>query len=345
MHETMDPVPSTSRPLSQRLADPAMRRLIERFVRRRVPAGEVDDVVQTVLCDALAAEQPPDSDEALRKWLVGITRHKVADLHRANGRARHVELPAELGADEEPHSAREWASWAEKQTEGNPDAERTLDWMAREGGGEKLAHIAEDEKLPATQIRQRVSRLRRMMRERWAAELAAVAAVLFAVLIAWMWLRREQPTADPVLPTPVPETAPPELERAAKLRAEALGECDRNAWERCLEGLDEAAQLDPAGDTSQQVRRARERAEQALEDSKIEESKIDTEDSKEVKAPAEVRPTPSIIPPVKRAPQKPRNLDKEELLQKQQVILPSEIEPDEIPQQQAPPPSEVPKKK
>jgi DNA-directed RNA polymerase specialized sigma24 family protein len=257
---------------SSRLADPELRRMLERFVRRRVPAAEVDDVVQTVFVDALASENMPDDREQLRKWLMGITRHKVADLHRHGARKRRLELPAEIPDGEAPESAREWASWAEKQTEGDAEAQRTLGWMAREGGGEKLAHIAADEKLPATQIRQRVSRLRRFMRERWAAELAAVAAVVVAVIVGWLWLTRPKPTAEPILPTPAPETiVPPELEHAQRLREEAFEACEKKEWKNCLERLDEAARLDPKGDRVDGVRAARGEAERELEEQKKQE--------------------------------------------------------------------------
>jgi DNA-directed RNA polymerase specialized sigma24 family protein len=284
MDETMEAVPNTdSSNLRAKLGSPELRSLVQRLVRRRVPEVEVDDVVQTVLCDAFASAKTSaqqadgtgpvlDDDEQLRKWVVGITRHKVADFHRRGSRVKQVELPEQLEGEPPPHSAREWAHWAEKQADGDADAERTLDWMAREGGGEKLAHIAASERLPATQVRQRVSRMRRLMRSRWMAELAAVAGVGIAVLVAWYLLRDPGPTAKPVpdvvpvpdiVPTPVPDN--PRLYRAYQLRGDSLRECDRQAWLRCLAGLDEAARLDPAGDEDAQVQGARAAASRGLE--------------------------------------------------------------------------------
>src|SRR3954470_9835498 len=81
--------PSTAK---DSLGDPALRQSLQDFVRRRVPPSDVDDVVQTVLVDALAAEGRPREAEELRKWLLGIARHKVADCHRR----AHREPPAEL---------------------------------------------------------------------------------------------------------------------------------------------------------------------------------------------------------------------------------------------------------
>ncbi|MCA9622579.1 MAG: sigma-70 family RNA polymerase sigma factor [Myxococcales bacterium] len=306
MQTVADPS-TTSPPLGKRLASPEIRRLIEGMVRRRVPQGEVDDVVQTVLCDALAADQAPEDDEQLRKWIAGITRHKVADFHRKGSRAPKAELSDAVAGEEPPLSAREWARWAERQTEGDPEAARTLDWMAREGGGEKLAHIAAEEKLPATQVRQRVSRMRRFMKQRWAAELAAVAAIVTVAVLVW----RFWPKEEPIAPAPVPEVTPdPRLEEARRLRAEALESCASKAWQECLDQLDAAERIDPDGDDATEIQDARQRAAAALEEEQ-EKSRAPV-DSAEVKKPAPTTdlklgpPPTSTTPPVKsEPPQKP----------------------------------------
>jgi DNA-directed RNA polymerase specialized sigma24 family protein len=272
----MPEMSQTADDVRRHLGSSELRSLLEGFVRRRVPPSEVDDLVQTVLIDALEAETAPGDLEGVRRWVVGIARHKVADFHRRNGRAAIVALPEQLVGEEPPISARQWARWASQQTADDPEAQRTLDWMAREGDGEKLAHIAADEALPATQVRQRVSRLRRHLRERWKAELAAVAILLLVAIVAWRFVA--EPTPQVITPSPdrvsperpeaprvVPE--PPPLDnrgRAAELRRVALEACDSAAWQPCLDGLNEAKQLDPAGDGAEAVRRAREAAERAL---------------------------------------------------------------------------------
>lgn len=259
------PEPSRDQSL---LAEPGLRRVLEDFVRRRVPASDVDDVVQTVLCDALAsAARPADSDE-LKKWLLGIARHKVADHHRRAQREPAAELP-ELEAHPPPIEERSLARWAEDQAASTGEAKKTLAWMAREGEGEKLESIAEEENVPAARVRQRVSRMRRWMKERWMAELAAVALLSILAVIAWRFLRRpdEMPEAKPDKIEPMPPIAPevpPELERARSLRADAVKRCDREEWQGCLDALDEAARLDPAGDTAKDVAELRGRATRAL---------------------------------------------------------------------------------
>ncbi|WP_437960640.1 sigma-70 family RNA polymerase sigma factor [Sorangium sp. So ce119] len=252
-------------PAPNPLADPGTRRALEEFVRRRVPGGEVDDVVQTVLCDALASPARPADPAELRRWLLGIARHKVADHHRRASRETAAELP-DLPVGPPPVEARELARWAEEQAAANRDAQQTLSWMAREGEGEKLESIAADEQVPAARVRQRVSRMRRWMRERWLAELAAVAALALLAIVVVRLLRsaKDLPEVAP-LPEPPPREAPLDrLDRARSLRAEALRACDEAAWRRCLDQLDEADRLDPAGRGALDVAAARERALDAL---------------------------------------------------------------------------------
>lgn len=255
------PSPKSQSPL----ADPAIRRLLLDYVRRRVPAPDVDDVVQTILVDALASPARPSNEEELRKWVLGIARHKVVDHHRKALREPPAELP-EIEAGPEPLEARSMARWAEEQASSTGEAQKTLSWMAREGEGEKLESIAEEENVPAARVRQRVSRMRRWMKERWLAELAAVAVIAAAALVAWRLLRREEPEARPEKP-PVPSIlpeAPTPLERARQVRADALRRCEQQAWRACLDGLDEAARLDPQSDSAPGVAEAREKANAAL---------------------------------------------------------------------------------
>jgi DNA-directed RNA polymerase specialized sigma24 family protein len=255
----------TPSPANEPLGDPALRRALADFVRRRVPSGEVDDVVQTVLVEALAAPSRPRDPGELKRWLLGIARHKVVDLHRRSLREPPTELP-DLEAAPPPIEARALARWAEEQAGGTGEAQKTLAWMAREGEGEKLEAIAAEEKVPAARVRQRVSRMRRWMKERWTAELAAVAMLTMLALAAW-WLLHKAPEEahqqPPAPPTIAPEPPSP-LDRARALRADALRACDRSEWRACLDGLDEARGLDPDGDRAPAVGAARQKAEDAL---------------------------------------------------------------------------------
>ncbi|MCC6647125.1 MAG: sigma-70 family RNA polymerase sigma factor [Polyangiaceae bacterium] len=235
------------------LGDPALRRALCDAARRRVRPSEVDDVVQATLTEALASSSAPEDPETLRRWVFGVLRHKVADLHR-RGRREDGELP-DLPADSAPHDARDLLSWAERALPGGAHDQQTLEWMLREGEGEKLESIATSERQPAPRVRQRVTRLRQHLRARWAAELAAAAIALGALIaLVWLGLRPREPE---IVRDAAPDAG---ADPVVELRREALRRCERGEWEACLRGLDEARDRDPSGDASDEVRRARARA-------------------------------------------------------------------------------------
>lgn len=257
-------------PVHQKLADADLRRALAAMVRRRVPPHEVDEIVQATLADAVASKSAPTEDDALERWVRGIARHKVADYHRRNKREVPVEsddLVAARATDASAHEAADLLRWAEREA----PSDDTIDWLLREGDGEKLESIAREEKLPAARVRQRVSRLRRHFRARWAAQIAA--ALALGALVFWALRTREpKPVIAPIASAPVsvsasapPSVPPPEPPNPAiELRRVALEHCNSKEWQPCLDGLDEAAKLDPAGDTASEVQSARKAAKDAL---------------------------------------------------------------------------------
>ncbi|MDI1430284.1 RNA polymerase sigma factor [Polyangium sorediatum] len=258
------PMPMDEPRVSEPLADPELRRFLLDFVRRRVSPADADDIVQTVLCEALIAKNRPDDGAELRKYLLGIARHKVADAHRRTAR-EEVRDPPELVAGPPPVEEEALLRWAERQAPATEEAKKTLAWMAREGEGEKLESIAEEEQVPAARVRQRVSRMRRWMKERWLAELAAVAALVVLAVVLWRVARdAEDPEAILPLPDRVPAPLDTPFDRARALRADALWWCERGSYRICVEELDAARQLDPKGDEAPEVQAARERARRAL---------------------------------------------------------------------------------
>jgi DNA-directed RNA polymerase specialized sigma24 family protein len=244
------------------LADPSLRSALLRFVRARVPPPEVEDIVQQTLTDALAASSAPDEAEELRKWVHGIARNKVVDFHRRAGReiVREPSPGEEVVADSAPHSARELLRWAEKELPDGAEAHSTLEWMLREGEGEKLEHIAEEANVPAPRVRQRVSRMRRHLRARWA---QAAAAVVVLALVAFALYKLAGPRPEDIAREEAPPVTPEQ--RAAELRREAFEQCGGKQWQRCIETLDRAKALDPAGERDPRVEQARAAAATALE--------------------------------------------------------------------------------
>jgi RNA polymerase sigma factor (sigma-70 family) len=230
------------------------------MVRRRVPSAEVDDIVQATFTEALVSKTAPDEPDALRRWIFGVARNKVVDFHRRTKREAPPsddmpEIPAE---DEVAHSDRDLLRWAEKELPSGKDAPKTLEWMLREGAGEKLEAIAASEKIPAPTVRQRVHRLRSLMKKKWAAEIALVAALGLGILLVWLWHRRRpEPIAEhPKILSP--------REMARELRQHGLDECDQGHFQTCIEMLDSAAQTDPDGDQDPRVQKARDDAKKAL---------------------------------------------------------------------------------
>ena len=199
------------------LSDKALISALGAHVRTRVPAADADDVVQSVLADALASEGAPEDAEALRKWLFGVARNKIADFYRRNRR----EQPSDGVEDKEsPTSgrapAKDLLEWAEGELPPGSDAKRTFEWMLREGDGEKLESIAEAEKVPAPRVRKRVSRMREHFRARWAAYVAGLAAAGIALVIVFYMLRKKPEPEVHIVPEPKPVptesmAAPPKL--------------------------------------------------------------------------------------------------------------------------------------
>ena len=248
-----------SRATGERLADPRLRREVEAAVKRRVHSADADDVVQAALADILSAPRVPEDTEEFRRFVFAVARNKVFDHFRRRVREVPEEHAHEPAAPEPPLSARDILRWAEDRLPNSED-QHTLEWMLREGDGEKLEHIARDVNLPAPRVRQRVSRLRRFLRERWAAELMLGLLGLALITPAGVWyyrhLHREDDLAEhnPVLRPEPPQT--PEMQ-GRELRRVALLRCTELPAQDCINGLDRARALDPTGDSAPEVSSAR----------------------------------------------------------------------------------------
>jgi RNA polymerase sigma factor (sigma-70 family) len=231
---------------------PDLRAALVAMVRKRVPESEVEDIVQSTLADAIESPHAPEDSESLRRWIFGVAKNKVVDYHRRAGRET-FDIP-EIAGKPAPHAEADLLRWAEKNLPPGEENKTTLDWMLREGEGEKLEWIAESEKVPAPRVRQRVSRLRRHLKTHWQKEVALLAAlgVIATILLLVLKPKDPEPIADDRLP------------RAAEIRKQAFAECLASQWKPCIEKLDAAKELDPAGDTRPEVKTARENAAKAL---------------------------------------------------------------------------------
>ncbi|HVY29830.1 MAG TPA: hypothetical protein VHB79_24890 [Polyangiaceae bacterium] len=155
------------------IARPSTRSALHAYVRRRGLSDSADDVVQTVLCDALAVEAVPDRASELPRFVTGIARNKVVDEQRRRARWKQSELPEDL---EGPRAsdARELLRRIERDVV-DPDERRTLEWVMREHAGDSLYLQALEQALEPSTLRQRICRLRKALRARYLAPLLVVA--------------------------------------------------------------------------------------------------------------------------------------------------------------------------
>ncbi|WP_394845928.1 sigma-70 family RNA polymerase sigma factor [Pendulispora brunnea] len=283
------------------------REALVALVRRRVPEKDAEDVVQATLAEVMAAAHRPEDPETLRKWIYGITRNKIADYHR---RARREVLDAPEAAALESAPAMEDVNdllrWAMRELPHGQDAQRTFQWLLREGEGEKLESIAEGEKIPPARVRQRVSRLRRHFRDRWAAQVAALAALGVIGIVVAIWILRDRPRKPdaPIArdPAPTPQIAPTPRELAIRERNEALVLCDEGKWKECIEKLDRAVSVVPELEDDADVKSARAAAAEALRPTPQLQL---PETSSSGHGLDSFAPIPSSTAPPRRAPRKP----------------------------------------
>jgi len=234
------------------LSDPALREGLLNYARRRLPAAEVEDLVQNALTEALTAPTPPSDPAEFRRWVHGIARHKIADTFRRRDRLPIPTADIDHNAAQPIPSIAELGQWVERELPKTETAHATLHWLLREGDGETLDEIARDVNVPAPRVRQRVSRLRRHFHARW---MALSAAGLLSLLVAGTLIHRaKSPDADSA---GISRESFGPLERARVLRQKGLERCAAGAYEECIAALDEAKGLDPSGEQARAISEAR----------------------------------------------------------------------------------------
>jgi DNA-directed RNA polymerase specialized sigma24 family protein len=147
-------------------------------VRRRGFLEDADDLVQTVLCDALAVQAVPAEAADLPRFVTGIASRKVADERRRRARWKHAELP-ELGVSMVPEATDLLARIDAELSD--PEQRRSLDWLLREHAGDSLLEIAREHALRPETLRQRICRLRRHLRAVHVWPLALLLGLGFAI--------------------------------------------------------------------------------------------------------------------------------------------------------------------
>jgi hypothetical protein len=145
-----------------------------------------------------------------------------------------------------------------------------LEIVDRLQAGQDQAEIAVEMGMTHQQIRDRVRALRKSFRLRLTGAVGAVAAAGFAFFMIF-GSPGERPKSQlanaphHLAPDAVLGETPP-AELATDLRNEARGVCRNGEWRRCLDLLDDAAELDPSGDQAPEIQAARDVATQGFND-------------------------------------------------------------------------------
>ncbi|MEZ4369688.1 MAG: sigma-70 family RNA polymerase sigma factor [Polyangiaceae bacterium] len=163
--------------LHQLVRNPETRVALRAYARRRGLRDEAEDVVQAVLCAAVAAPNVPSEPEALPRWIHGILRRKVADVFRQRRRAPAGELSGVESATEQAPAfeARDFLRRIDSELN-EPRQRHALGWMLREHAGESLLEIARQEAVSPENLRQRICRLRRHLRAQFVVPLVVLLA-------------------------------------------------------------------------------------------------------------------------------------------------------------------------
>ncbi len=180
--------------LRTEILDGTVWALLRGVVSRRVPAADVDDVVQATLCDALDARRIPEERDEMRRWLVGIAKNKATDHFRRMCREVATDLDACSGPVPST-DAMVLLKSALAEVEQHPSMRDALDLALREADGESYAELAHGRASTEVALRQRVSRFRRNMAARW---LVAAAFVTILAIGGATWMHRRE--AGAILP-------------------------------------------------------------------------------------------------------------------------------------------------
>ena len=258
------------------LRDAKLLKSMAGIVRRcGVPDSENEDVIQVALVAAHKAVNLPKDPEERVKYVHQVTHNKAVSHLRKALLAPDLERSVEVervaqAVDVDPVAERNLLSRLEKEV----PSEHWQTWqcLARNAFGEDLAEIARDVGIKYDTLYKRVTTLKRQLRENAKRMGAGIAAVLLLLGLSRAVLRPPRMGDDTPGPAHVVESAtsthaaePDPMDVARAVRGRAFRACMNNQWKACLEDLDLAAEIDPAGEADPAVRAARTDSEGAIQ--------------------------------------------------------------------------------
>jgi DNA-directed RNA polymerase specialized sigma24 family protein len=234
------------------------------LVKCGVDHQDLRDGVAEVQCRALESKQGKPLPTTVEQWrALSCTiakRMVITDRRREERRGRwHAglcEAPDDHIPEEpepwrrDPVETREYLRVLKELFEAGKMPEDGEIILQHTADGWSAKKIAKDLGLTQSTVKNRLMRMRRAFR----AKLASLGMLVMMLLVAVLFAA---PFGAGVGGGRPPKTA-------ETLRHDALDACDTAQWRTCLDELDEARELDPAGDDAAEIRVARERAQRGL---------------------------------------------------------------------------------
>jgi hypothetical protein len=234
-------------------------RALEAARKRRMPAhlGE-----WKALCATIAARYVADlRDEAMRwaKYDAGLCEDPD----------EHV-MVIEHDRGRDPVDTKRLIGVLKAQFEAGDMPEQGEDILVGVADGLSQTEIAEETGLTERQVEYRLGKMRALFAARLAElgmlALLVVIGALAAIPIAGTAANDDgRIERDPEVGAPTVMRLVTREERARALRREGMEACAAEQWELCLARLDDASEMDPAGDGEEGVQAARARAEERVE--------------------------------------------------------------------------------
>jgi DNA-directed RNA polymerase specialized sigma24 family protein len=196
-----------------------------------------------------------------------IAREMAIDTHRKARRRSSVDVglcedpdervPADAADAADAIDARRQLAFLQAEIASGNITDRQAAILTKAVDEIPQAEIAAQMQLAHSTVRNELSAARRMARTSWAAFAAVAAVCVFAILLA----RNEPPKAGSAPPYHPDESGTPRAQTTEEMlrivRRKALDACDRQEWAKCLEELDVARDVDPAGEKDEKIQRAR----------------------------------------------------------------------------------------
>jgi DNA-directed RNA polymerase specialized sigma24 family protein len=278
------PMPRPTTAPAPLLVSPEVRSAITAALRQHyVRFDDLEDLTQQVLERALRLDEPPST---LPEW-VALVRKMASRLAVDSQRQRHSRSRYNAGLYENPDDrptsdavgsdapeaidARRKLDFARRQVEEGVINARAVEMLEAEADDVPQAEIARRLNVPHHVVRNELSRVRRVLRESWSA-FAGPGLMAILGFLAFLLHDRSRPTLEATeVPEPnldhtiAPVEATPE-EMADALRRQALRACAVQQWVECVETLNRAEELDPAGAAKPWVWKAKNHALRQLGD-------------------------------------------------------------------------------